>query len=188
MSSPSRWALNGIFLINHEEVMPWSICSWLFNCPKIETFASWAFLSHALRNHDQELIKWCLWLQNKMLTKIFDFWLSNDHFAPAVDCEAFRVFDCVKILWALKLDIWMLDNVYRHVGLDWTLENLNFFARTKTLILTVLGGNWTVQPLRDFESSGDWSWQILKNMGGQILGYNNAEDFLFYWWTVFSCG
>ena len=41
------------------------------------------------------------------------------------------------MLWVLKLGIWMLDNVYRHVGLDWTLENLSFFARTKTLILTV---------------------------------------------------
>ena len=47
-----------------------------------------------LWNHDQDLIKWWLWLQNKMLTKIFDFWLSNDHFTPAVDCEAIRVFDC----------------------------------------------------------------------------------------------
>ena len=47
-----------------------------------------------LWNHDQGLIKWWLWPQNKMLTKIFDFWLPNDHFAPTVDCEAIRVFDC----------------------------------------------------------------------------------------------
>ena len=45
----------------------------------------------------------------------------------------------------------MFDNVCRHVGLDWTLENFNFFARTKTLILTVLGGNWTVQSYRIWE-------------------------------------
>ena len=53
---------------------------------------------------------------------------------------------------AVSLGIWMLDNVCRHVGLDWTLGSLNFFARTKTLILTVLGGNCTVQSLRDFEA------------------------------------
>ena len=80
------------------------------------------------------------------------------------------------MMWVLKLDIWMLGNVYRHVGLVWTLGNLIFFARTKTLILTVLGGNWTMQPLSDFESSGDWSWKILKNMGGQILGYNTKAE------------
>ena len=43
MSYPSKWAMDGIFLMNHEEVMPWSNCSWLFSCPKIETFASWDF-------------------------------------------------------------------------------------------------------------------------------------------------
>ena len=53
-----------------------------------------------LWKHDQELIKWWLWLQNKMLTKKFDFWLSNDHFAPAVDCGAFRVFDCA--IWCCE--------------------------------------------------------------------------------------
>ena len=53
-----------------------------------------------LWNHDQDLIKWWLWLQNKMLTKNFDFWLSNDHFAPVVDCEAFRVFDCA--IWCCE--------------------------------------------------------------------------------------
>ena len=94
MSSPSRWGLDGIFMMNHEKVMPWSSYSWLFSCPKMETFASWWFLSHSCGINDQYLIKWWLWLQNKMLTKNFDFWLSNDHFAPAVDCEAIRVFDC----------------------------------------------------------------------------------------------
>ena len=66
----------------------------------------------------------------------------------------------------------MLENVYRHVGLDWTLGNFNLFARTKTLIFTVLGGNWIVQPWRDFEAL---TWKILKNMGGQILGYNTQH-------------
>ena len=47
----------------------------------------------------------------------------------------------------MTLDMWMLDHVYRHMGLGWTLENLNFLARTKTLVSNVLGGNWTVQSL-----------------------------------------
>ena len=128
MSPPSKWALDGIFLMNHEKVMPWSKYSWLFYCPKIVTFASWWFLSHALRNHDQELIKWCLWLQNNMLTKFFDFWLSNDHFAPAVDCGATRVFDGAT--WEiLNLDL----------GKSWRIWEGKFWGTTK--------GQWYWDPL-----------------------------------------
>ena len=48
----------------------------------------------SLWNHDQDFIKWWLWSQNKLLTKNSDFWLQNDHFAPAVGCGATRAFDC----------------------------------------------------------------------------------------------
>ena len=34
------------------------------------------------------------------------------------------------------------------MGLDWTIENLKFLERTKTLILTGLGGGLTVQSLK----------------------------------------
>ena len=47
-----------------------------------------------LWDHDQALIKWWLWTQNKMLTKISDFWLQNDHFALAVDYRSNGAFDC----------------------------------------------------------------------------------------------
>ena len=56
--------------------------------------------------------------------------------------------------------------------LDWAIENLNFFARTRTLILTGLEDGLTVQPLSGLEPIEDDSWQTLKHMGGQILGYN----------------
>ena len=118
--------------------MPWSICSWLFSCPKIETFDTLMIFEPFLWNHDQDLIKWWLWLQNKMLTKNFDFWLPNDHFTPTVDCEAIRVFWlCNFMLKVLKLDMRVLDHIYRHVELDWTFWNFIFLIRTKTLILTV---------------------------------------------------
>ena len=94
MSFSSKWALDGIFLIIHVKVMPWSISVDFFSCPNKETFASWWFSEPNFENHDQALIKWCLWLQNDMLTKNLNFWLSNDHFAPTVDCSAIRVFDC----------------------------------------------------------------------------------------------
>ena len=151
MSFSSKWSLDGIFLIIYVKVMPWSIYSWLFQLSKYGNFCILRLFEPSLENHDQALIKWCLWLQNEMLTRNLNFWLSNDHFAPAVDYGAFRVFWLCNLMpWVLKLDIRMLDNVCRHVGLDWTLENFNFFSRTKTLILTVLGGNWTVQPLEGF--------------------------------------
>ena len=72
MSSPSKWALDGIFLTNHEKVMPWSSYSWLFSYPKIEIFASWWFLSHACRimiktwSNDDCVLKIRCWL--KILT------------------------------------------------------------------------------------------------------------------------
>ena len=73
MSSPSRWAFDGIFLMNHEKVMPWSRYSWFFCCPKIVTFASLMIFEPCLWNHDQDLIKWWLCAQNKMLTKFLTF-------------------------------------------------------------------------------------------------------------------
>ena len=94
MSFSSKWALDGIFLIIHVKVMPWSISVDFFSCPNIATFASLMISEPNFENHDQALIKWCLWLQNDMLTKNLNFWLSNDHFAPTVDCSAIRVFDC----------------------------------------------------------------------------------------------
>ena len=100
MSLSSKWALDGIFLIIHVEVMPWSSYSWLFQLSKYGNFCILRLLEPSFENHDQELIKWWLWLQNKMLIKKFDFWLSNDHFAPAVDCEAIRVFDCA--IWCCE--------------------------------------------------------------------------------------
>ena len=65
-----------------------------FQLSKNRNFCILMIFEPCLWNHDQDLIKWWLCAQNNMLTKKFDFWLSNDHFAPTVDCEAFRVFDC----------------------------------------------------------------------------------------------
>ena len=65
-----------------------------FYCPKIVTFCILMIFELSLWNHDQDLIKWWLWTQNKMLTKNSDFWLQNDHFAPVVNCESNRAFDC----------------------------------------------------------------------------------------------
>ena len=65
-----------------------------FQLSKNRNFCILMIFEPFLWNQDQELIKWWLWLQNKMLTKNFDFWLPNDHFVPAVDCEAIRAFDC----------------------------------------------------------------------------------------------
>ena len=50
MSFSSKWALDGIFLIIHVKVMPWSISVDFFSYPNKETFASWWFLSQTLRN------------------------------------------------------------------------------------------------------------------------------------------
>ena len=59
-----------------------------FQLSKYGNFCILRLFEPSFENHDKALIKWCLWLQNKMLTKIFDFWLPNDHFAPTVDCSA----------------------------------------------------------------------------------------------------
>ena len=144
MSFSSKWALDGIFLIIHVKVMPWSISVDFFSCPNIVTFASLMISEPNFENHDQALIKWCLWLQNKMLTKKFDFWLPNDHFAPAVDCEAIRVFDCAT--W--PCEPWNLTCRYltmcMSIGdLIEPLENFSFLVRTKTLVWLASGG-WLI--------------------------------------------
>ena len=107
--SLQKWALDGIFLINHVEVMPWSSYSWLFQLSKYGNFCILRLFEPYFENHDQELIKWCLWLQNKMLTKNLNFWLSNDHFAPTVDCSAIRVLTvqfCAESLETWHEDAW----------------------------------------------------------------------------------
>ena len=73
----------------------------------------------------------------------------------------------------------MFDNVYMHMGLDWTLENLNFLEGTKTLILTGLGGWLNVQPLSKLEQIEMMLVKTMKNMGGQILGYNSCPCSIF---------
>ena len=51
----------------------------------------------------------------------------------------------------------------------------------KTLILrlTALGGDLTVQSLSQLEQLEDYSWKILSNMGGKILGYNSFPCSIF---------
>ena len=72
-----------------------------FSCPNKETFCILMISEPNFENHDQALIKWCLWLQKDMLTKNLNFWLSNDHFAPIVDYWANRLFDCAT--WCCEL-------------------------------------------------------------------------------------
>ena len=89
MSSPSKWALDGIFLMNHEKVMPWSSYSWLFSCPKMETFASWWFLSHSCG----------------IMIKIW----SNDDCGFKIRCwPKFLTFDCQMTILPLQLIVGQL--------------------------------------------------------------------------------
>ena len=159
MLSPSKWALDGIFLMNHEKVMLWSSYSWLFSCPKIETFDTLMIFESYLWNHDQDLIKWWLCSQNNMLTKN---WLLTVKW-PFYPCSwlwsKWSFWLCNFPLWVLRLDIWMLVNVYRHMRLDWAIKNLKFTERTKTLILTGLGGCLDLcNPLRNLEPFEGDSW------------------------------
>ena len=106
-----------------------------FQLSKNGNFCILMIFEPCLWNHDQDLIKWWLWLQNKMLTKIFDFWLPNDHFAPTVDCWAIRVFDCAT--W--PCEPWNLTcrclTMYMSIwDLIEPLKTSTFFARTKTLV------------------------------------------------------
>ena len=73
----------------------------------------------------------------------------------------------------------MLGNVYGHMRLDWTTENLQFPEGTKTLILTGLGGCLTVQPLSRLEQIEMMLVKTLKNIGGKILGYNSCPCSIF---------
>ena len=73
----------------------------------------------------------------------------------------------------------MLDNVYRPMGLDWTIENLKFTEGTKTLILTGLGDVGTVQPLSRLEQIEMMLVKTLKNMGGKVLGYKSCPCSIF---------
>ena len=53
--------------------------------------------------------------------------------------------------------------------LDWTIENLRFLERTKTLILTGLGGIWTVQSLRNLEPFEDVVVHLLFEISPSVV-------------------
>ena len=77
-----------------------------FQLSKNRNFCILMIFEPYFEDHDQALIKWCLWLQNDVLTKNLNFWLSNDHFAPTVDCSAIRVFDCAILCWKSWNLVW----------------------------------------------------------------------------------
>ena len=87
MSFYSKWALDGIFLMNHVEVMPCSSYNWLFQLSKYGNFCILMIFEPSFENHDQALIKWCLWLQK---------W--------DVD-QKFELFDCQMTIFPLQLTV-----------------------------------------------------------------------------------
>ena len=48
-------------------------------------------------------------------------------------------------------------------------------TQNPNLRLTALGDDLTVQPLSNLEPFGDYSCNVLRNMGGKILGYNSLH-------------
>ena len=156
--------------------MPWSRYNWLFYCPKIVTFCILMIFELFLWNHDQDLIKWWLWTQNKMLTKNSDFWLQNDHFALAVDCRSNGAFDCAN--W--HCESWNLTRrcLTMYIGLWDLIEPLKIpnSLRTKTLILTGLRGIWTVQSLEKSWTIWRWFLTILEEYGRANFGYNMSQN------------
>ena len=67
--------------------------------------------------------------------------------------------------------------------LDWTIENLKFTEGIKTLILTVLGGSWTVQPLRYFEPFEVMLGKTFEEYGRENFGVQHIHIVA---WTGFS--
>ena len=52
-------------------------------------------------------------------------------------------------------------------------------TQNPNLRLTALGGDLTVQLLRNLEQLGDYFCNVLRNMGGKILGYNSFPCSIF---------
>ena len=122
-----------------------------FNCPNMETFAFWDFLSQTLRI----MIKH--WSNDvcgfkMMLTKNLNFWLSNDHFAPTVDCSAISVLTvqfCAESLETLYEDAGpCLSACETWLG-PW---KLHFLCQNQNPSFWLVGSLWTVQPLGRFWS------------------------------------
>ena len=49
-------------------------------------------------------------------------------------------------------------------------------SQNPNLRLTALGGDLNVQLLSYLEQLGSYSWNVLGNMGGKILGYNTSPN------------
>ena len=96
------------------------------------------FLSQALRIMIKHWSNDVCGFKMRYWPKIWTFWLSNDHFAPAVDCRAIRVFNCAILCcksWNLAWGcLTMFIGMWDLIG---PLENFLFLIRTQTLVLTV---------------------------------------------------
>ena len=95
---PSKWISFKMITNGNFSEKVWRSCDLVkvqltFDCPKLETLASWTFLSYswwvmikALSNDEYSI-------KMMKLTKILDFHLQNDHFALMVDCWPIRVYE-----------------------------------------------------------------------------------------------
>ena len=78
MSFSSKWALDGIFLIIHVEVMPWSSYSWLFQLSKYGNFCIlrlfWAKLWESWSSIDQMMFVASKWYVNQKFELLTAKW------------------------------------------------------------------------------------------------------------------
>ena len=136
-----RWVVGNVFLFKMS--FGWNFSdnpcesytlvnfSWLFQLSKNRNFCILMIFEPSFENNDQALIKWCLWLQNWMLTKIWTFDCQMTILPLQLTVMQLGFWLCNFVLKVLKLGMRMLDHIYRHVGLDWTLGNFIFFVRSE---------------------------------------------------------
>ena len=119
----------------------WKLCPGQFtvdfsNCPNKETFASWWFLSQALRIMIKHWSNDVCGFKMRCWPKIWTFDCQMTILPLQLTVVQLGFWLCNFVLKVLKLCMRMLDHICGHVRLDWTFGNFIFLIRTKTLILT----------------------------------------------------
>ena len=143
----------------------WKLCPGqftvdFFSCPNKETFASWWFLSQALRIMIKHWSNDVCGFKMRCWPKIWTFDCQMTILPLQLTVVQLGFWLCNFVLKVLKLGMRMLDHIYRHVGLDWTLGNFIFLIRTKTLILTVQEALTLCNPWGILKLDFAISWRI----------------------------
>ena len=125
----------------------WSKFGWLFLWnPNLATFGFWWIWGHSLRNHNQPLIKWWIWLQN--IDVYQKSWSLTVNWSKLTFCPIQLIFNHLTnwlsklVLQGLKFSMRIPWYIWEIMKSTWGIRSTIFFKKSKILVVHCLGGGF----------------------------------------------